>query len=107
MSSVMVPHFAFPFRLNGNSFAVIEQDTVQEVQQCVVILLLTPAGSRLVLPNYGTPETLYTQTPANVAGILARLTNWEPRASVALNQTIDTIQQMVSHIRVNVTGGTP
>lgn len=105
MSSVMVPHFSYPFQLDGNSFAVIEQDTAQEVQQCVVILLLTPQGSRLVLPDYGTPETLYTQVPANVAGILAQLTFWEPRAAVSLDQTVDTVQEMISYIRVNVTGG--
>lgn len=105
MSSVMVPHFLFPFQLNGDAFAVVEQDTPQEVQQCVEILLLTPTGSRFVLPDYGTPETLYTQMPANVAGILAKLNNWEPRAAVTLQETLDTIDEMVSYIRVNVTGG--
>lgn len=106
MSSVMVPHFLFPFQLNGDAFAVVEQDTPQEVQQCVEILLLTPVDSRLVLPDYGTPETLYTQLPVNVPAILAKLNNWEPRAAVALSQTLDTINEMVTYLRVNVTGGT-
>lgn len=105
MSSVMVPHFQFPFQLNGDSFAVIEQDTTQEVQQCVEILLLTPVNSRLVLPDYGTPETLYAQLPINVPAILAKLNNWEPRAAGDLEQTLDTIDQMVTYIQVNVAGG--
>lgn len=105
MTSVMVPHFLFPFQLNGDAFAVIEQDTPQEIQQCVEILLLTPTGSRLVLPDYGTPETLYTQLPVNTAAILSKLNNWEPRAQVNLQETVDTIDEMVSYIRVNVTGG--
>lgn len=102
----MVPHFLFPFKLNGNAFAVIEQDTQQEVQQCVVILLLTPTGSRLVSPDYGTPEILYSQLPVNIPAILAKLSDWEPRASVALAQTLNTVNAMISYIRVNVTGGT-
>lgn len=106
MSSVMVPHFLFPFQLNGNAFAVIEQDTSQEIQQCVEILLLTPIDSRLVLPDYGTPETLFTQQPVNVPAILAKLNNWEPRAAVTLAQTLNTINEMVSYILVKVTGGT-
>jgi phage baseplate assembly protein W len=103
----MVPHFAFPFQLNGNSFSVVEQDTHQEVQQCVEILLLTPTGSRMVLPDYGTPETIYTQVPTNTAAIIAKLNNWEPRAAVSLDQTLNTINQLISYIRINITGGTP
>jgi phage baseplate assembly protein W len=104
MSSVQVPHFTFPFALNGNSFGVVEQDTIEEIQQCVEILLLTPSGSRLVLPDYGTPETLFAQMPINVPAILNKLNKWEPRAAVTLDQTLGTIQTTAS-IQVNVSTG--
>lgn len=106
-TGVIVPHFSFPFHTDGTSFAVVEQDTQEEIQQCVEILLLTPSDSRLVLPEYGTPETLFTQVPVNVSAIISKLNEWEPRAAVDFNQTVDTVNQMVSHIGVSVDGRLP
>ena len=102
--TVMVPHFAFPFSVNGSSFIVREQDSVEEIQDCVTVLVLTPVGSRLVLPSYGTPETLYAQTPVDVDSILTNMNEWEPRASVVLAETLDTLDEKITYIRAQIGG---
>jgi len=104
--TVMVPHFAFPFHVDGSSFGVREQDTVEEIQDCVIVLILTPEGSRLVLPDYGTPELLYSQTPANVSAVLANCNKWEPRATTTLTETLTTFDEKIANIQAQITGGT-
>jgi phage baseplate assembly protein W len=103
--SVLIPHFSFPFRPDGTSFAVVEQDTPSEIQDCVQVCMLTPPGSRLVEPDYGVPEILYSQFPANIPGIIAALARWEPRASVTLDETLNTIDQKVAYLQIAISGG--
>jgi phage baseplate assembly protein W len=103
--NVAVPHFAFPFEPNGNAFAVREQDTSEEIQDCVLVLLLTPKGSRMVLPSYGTPEILFSQMPPNIPEIISECNQWEPRAIIDLEATLDTIDQTVVTITAAITGG--
>jgi phage baseplate assembly protein W len=107
MTTVMVPHFTFPFHINGISFSVREQDTIGEIQDCVTVLLLTPVDSRMVLPDYGTEELLYSQAPANIPEILAACTKWEPRAMVTLTETLGTIDEKIAIMNTRIVGGTP
>ena len=52
------PHFAMPFRLEGDHFAVNEQDTSDEVADCVELTLRTVQGERRTLPEFGRPDFL-------------------------------------------------
>ena len=99
MSTVAVPHFAFPLQMNGSTFLVREQDTTEEIQDCVLVLLLTPLGSR-------TPEVLYSQMPPNIPAILAECNTWEQRALVDLDTTINTLDEKIVTLTASVTGGT-
>lgn len=83
-----VPHFAFPFRLAHGSFAVVEQDSLDEIEQSVIVLLKTPPGSRLELPAYGAPETLFV-TDIDHGGAAAAVEVWEPRARILLRDAPD------------------
>jgi phage baseplate assembly protein W len=107
MTTVAVPHFKFPFVIDGTSFAVREQDTTGEIQDCVTVLILTPVDSRMVLPDYGTDELLYSQAPANIAAILAVCTKWEPRAAVTITETLNTLNEKIATLNMQITGGTP
>ena len=101
----MVPHFAFPFSVNGSSFTVREQDTIGEIQDCVTVLALTPIGTRTVLPGYGVPELLYSQAPASTAAILSACNRWEPRASLDIVTSIDAFDEKMLHVAMNIAGG--
>lgn len=100
----MIPHFAFPFQLQGSSFAVVDQDTSDEIIQCVEVLLGTRTGQRVELPGYGIDDPLFTDQ-LDAQGILNAISDWEPRAVVTLDGEIDDTDELVEHIRVQVAGG--
>lgn len=80
----IIPHFAVPLRLDGSGrFAAVEQDSGDEIAQCVAVVMATPAGSRLEVPDFGIPRYEF-HTP-NAAEIVAAVAEWEPRADLELD----------------------
>jgi hypothetical protein len=53
-----LPHFGQPFRLEGDHFAVTEQESANEVADCVELTLRTVQGERRTLPAFGRPDFL-------------------------------------------------
>ena len=76
------PHFAFPFRVERRSAAVVDQNSVAEIESCVEATLRTPLGTRLEEPEYGIPDETFTQVPADPTAevYLAAVEAQEPRA---------------------------
>jgi len=90
---VDVPHLAVPLRLTpAGRAAVVEQDGLDDVTQCVHTLITTVAGSRLEALEYGVPDLTWSTSARadglDVAGIEAALAVWEPRAEVDLDTTL-------------------
>src|SRR4051812_1896682 len=50
-----IEHISFPLRLSGGRFAVVEEDSPEEVAQRVWALLRTPRGMREDNPDLGIP----------------------------------------------------
>lgn len=81
--TVAVPHLAIPFGLDTAGAAlVVEQDTVDEVAQCVRVLLGTTQGTRQVVPDYGIPDPTFTGIQTDV--VEQAVADWEPRAVVSV-----------------------
>lgn len=76
------PHFAFPFRVERRSVAVVEQDSIAEIESCVEATLRTPLGTRLEEPEYGIPDETFAQVPREPGAeiYLAAVEEQEPRA---------------------------
>lgn len=75
------PHFAVPLRLDRTGrFATVEQDSPDEIAQCVAACLATPEGSRVEAPDYGSPRTDFHV--GNLADLVAAVAEWEPRADI-------------------------
>lgn len=76
-----LPHFRMPFSASTGSFAVVEQDATEEIEQCVEAACRTLIGSRVDAPGYGIPdETFSRQGPAPLpTAILAAVEEAEPR----------------------------
>lgn len=104
MSDIVVPHFSFPFRLSGDDFALIEQDSEDEIVQSVRVLVSTPTESRVELPEYGVDDPLFTQD-TDLHQIADAVEEWEPRASVSVDESIDSLDKFVRHIGINVSIG--
>ncbi len=83
-----VPHLKWPLELAGGMLLAVEQDTIDDVEQCVHVLLSTPLGSRPLAPEVGAPDPTFVG--ADAAEMSSRLTDpdfGEPRADVAV--TVD------------------
>lgn len=96
-----VPHFAAPFRVENGAVATVEQDSPEEIAQCVEAVLNTMVGSRIEAPGYGIPdETFKTQAPnPSIAVYLAAVEEAEPRA-VLLGQA--QLEGMIRRIALRV-----
>jgi phage baseplate assembly protein W len=78
----VIPHLALPLRLNGRGSAVtVEQDSPEEIAQCVAVVLATPVGSRVEVPDFGSPRADFDEQP-DTAGMVAAVEEWEPRADL-------------------------
>lgn len=93
----MTVHFAFPFTIDGSA-AVVSQDSAAELQQNVVVLVLTEVGERLEVPEFGIPDPTF-RTEVDTASIVEAAEMWDERARVFVNSDID---RMVRNIQLSV-----
>jgi hypothetical protein len=55
-----VPHLRWPLRLTpAGHLAQVEQDTLEDVRQCVAILVATPVGARPLAPEDGVEDPTF------------------------------------------------
>jgi len=87
--SVEVPHIAWPVRMQGTSLAVVEQDTLDDVTQCVRVICSTPLGSRTDDPELGLPDQTFAQGGADPDAIVDAVARSEERAEVEVDSTLD------------------
>lgn len=102
---VDIPHFKFPFTFDSAGHArVVEQDSDDDVVQCVEVLLSTPVGSRAELPEYGVEDPTFTTT-LDLPGIVQAIDDWEPRAQVDMSSSINDRDELLREIQTNVANG--
>lgn len=90
------PHFAVPFRAVGGRFAVNEQDTLDDVADCVEAALLTRVGERAEHPDYGTSDLTFQQRPLNLDALVREVETWEPRAHLLAEERPDLLDEAVT-----------
>jgi phage baseplate assembly protein W len=100
-----IPHFSFPFRFERRGAAVVEQDSLEEIEHCVMVLLATRRGSRVELPDYGIDDPTFLKH-MDLDAIEAAISEWEERADVLLEDRPDAISELVRHLQVTVGIGT-
>lgn len=94
---VETPHFAVPFRISAEAAEEVEQDTEREIELCVEAVLRTPVGTRIEQPGFGRPDETFAQQhpPISADLYLAALAEWEPRARVPADATLeDTLKRI-------------
>lgn len=78
-----IPHLALPLRLDGSGrFATNEQDSTEDVASCVAVVIGTPEGSRVEVPDFGCPRTEFAGPSPD--DIVAAVDDWEPRADLSV-----------------------
>src|SRR5690348_7594585 len=98
---------AFPFQKGPTSFPLQATDS-DLIKASILQILLTPKGSRVNRPDFGTDLLKYVLEPnTNILGELVRLevsgaiSKWEPRAIVSdtnVTRTEDTLTLTVTFI---------
>jgi len=94
----------------GDIGAVVQG--IDDVQQCIAIILTTPPGSDPLRPTFGADLWNYVDNPISAAipsivkEVIAAITMWEPRVtveSVAVSPASDTSSQVGAHLNVSIT----
>ncbi len=94
---------------------------VDDVDQCIAIILTTPKGTDVLRPSFGTDLWKYIDAPINQAGpavvreVTQSITQWEPRVkvlSVTTTPLAGVATQSGAHVEITVAwqlnlGGAP
>lgn len=101
-----VPHFAVPFRIENGSVAVVEQGSLEEIEQCVEAILRTIVGTHLDNLDFGIPdETFVQQSPTpGVAVYIAAIEQQEPRARALGAARLEDLVTKIVTIETEVVG---
>jgi phage baseplate assembly protein W len=96
-----VPHFDLPFRFDSTPQAtVVEQDSIEEIAECALAILLCPLGYRVELPEFGIADPTFSTPVVDVAAIRHAVELWEPRAQTLLDREIDDVDELVQHVQM-------
>lgn len=99
---VQIPHFAFPFQLDRNgAVEVVEQDTYEEIEQNVHVLLITDRGQRMEVPDFGIDDLVF-QTAVDETDIIEQAREWDDRVEALVSEEPDRMNAMVRHLLVDV-----
>lgn len=78
-----IPHFALPFSLTANGgVAVTQQDSIDDISQCVEMALGCTQGTRLVVPDFGVTDPTFTDVSPGTLEQQVKV--YEPRAELAI-----------------------
>lgn len=100
MHKTRVPKLRVPFDIIGSRAAVVEQDSQEEVAQCVEAYVRTPFGSRIDEPEYGLTDLVFREGDVDTARLERELNEWEPRAAFTLSE--EYIEEHVRTIHLNL-----
>ena len=96
-----VPHFSLPLRF-GPQAAVSEQDSIDEIADCALAVVLCPIGYRVELPSFGLPDVVFSTPRVDTDAMRTAIESWEPRAQAAFDQHADVLDALINHVQMLV-----
>lgn len=81
-----IPHLSVPFQVIHGQFVTVEQDTDDEVAQCVRNICVYERGFRLEDPDFGIEDPTFTTMPIDTEDIARAVAAYEDRAQVDIYQ---------------------
>lgn len=97
-----IPHFDYPFRFSASTAVVAEQDSLEDVTNCVTAIFKTKIGTRIEVPDFGVPDLTFQKQPIGTADILDSVLQNEPRAVIMLDQHPDKLDSLIADLNVGV-----
>jgi hypothetical protein len=100
------PHFAFPMRRAPNgSIATVEQETVDEIEACVLAIVYTRAGDLDDQPDFGLSDYTFTQQPISRDQVIEEVLRTEERATLLVEEYPDRFDALTDHLDILIAGG--
>jgi hypothetical protein len=103
MATLQVPVMSWPFRMGGvnaSEIAYIEQDSGQEIAQCVGMVFSVRRGDLVDEPQLGISDPSFVAGGLTEAALVAAAQEWEPRA--AINFSRDEIKGIAQTMGIEV-----
>jgi len=91
-----------PLQVSGGQWAYVEQDSDEEVANCVRNICAFERGFRIEDPAFGIADPTFTTAPIDTADIAEALDAYEERASVQIFQEITPDGQVNVRLEVSV-----
>ena len=100
------PHFAFPMTLLPSGHVRMnEQNSNDEVMDCIKMILSFPIGSRVEVPGFGVPNIAFKEATVDVSAMLRQvLTDWEPRADLIFSDDVTQGDALIREILIMMKG---
>lgn len=99
---VDIPHFDLPFRFAGGQAVVVDQATMRDIQNCVEAIIRTRPGEREGEPEFGIADPTFDLIPADTKHIKQQIEEWEPRATILLEEVPDVVDTLLDKVNVRV-----
>ena len=104
MLQPLVPHFSFPMKYNpvNGTMTAVEQDSLDDIYNCVHATVRTRPGQRQMQPEFGVTDVTFMEQNIDLAEMKADVRRWEPRSTVVWDSRMDDIDSLVVNIRAEV-----
>jgi hypothetical protein len=97
-----VPHFDLPFQLGRAGANTVEQDTIEDIANCVTAIASTHIGWRAEAPTFGVPDLAMRRQPIGADDINTWIANQEPRALLVVDEAPDQTDSLIDNINIGV-----
>ena len=96
-----VPQFDLPFRVKGEAVVEVDQDSIEDVDNCVEAIVRTPLGSHLDDLDLGVPDLTFRSVGANPTAeqFLSAVEDQEPRAHLLGEARLEELRTLHISIR--------
>lgn len=81
---------------------VVQQDTGEDVTNCVEAAVRTTKGSRMYVPQFGITDPVFGVQPLKTEQLEQEVESSEPRATTTLHSLPDVIDNLITNITVEV-----
>jgi len=99
------PHFSLPLRFDSGlqQFVVTEQDTEDELRDCVELIVRYTEGDRPEKPEFGLPDQTFAMPTPDEDLIREAIARWEERIGTNIGHAVlDKLNPLLQQISVEV-----
>ena len=94
----MTVRLKWPLELAGGSFATVEQDSDEDINQCIKAILMHRPGDRADIVQMGVRDLTFNTQPLELGDVQEILLRHEPRVDVLLMQDPDSVERLVAEV---------